>query len=132
MPETSEDFKQRLAAVLVDLRQEGINDGEAMFLIGRVATRLCEKTGQPTWTAFRQHISRNDYDTLMREFQRDGNEAYSQGKGKIVYALQALSVSLAAKVQTDPETQQGAKLLDGLIDRIVANYKRQMQNKPAS
>jgi hypothetical protein len=125
-----DDFKQRLIAVVADLDKAGKDDGEAMFLIGRLADTICRKGGQRDWRTLKTNLTRADYDLLLGEFQREGNRALKDGQGKLAYAFQALAVSLVAKTQPDKDVQAGAGLLDTALDAALANYRRHV--KPAN
>lgn len=129
MPTKEEDFKRRLIAIVDDLNKAGRNDGEAMFLIGRLADTVCRKGRQRDWRTLKSNLTRADYDLLLAEFQREGSRAHAEGQGRLAYAFQALSASLVAKTQADRDVQAGAALLDTLLDAALANYRR---NVPAA
>jgi hypothetical protein len=122
-----EDFKQRLAAVLADLRQDGVEDGKAMFILGAAATRMCDLLKQPTWSALKPALSKSEQNRLLAQLGRDGDQMLAEGKGKHAYAVQALAVSLVAHSQSDPIVREGEKLLDAIIDQTIANFRKHAQ-----
>src|SRR5690606_3764803 len=119
------EFKQRFIGVLKDLQANGKNDGEAMWLLGSLAARLIENARQATWTDLKAALTSEQYDGLLRDFQNEGNALHQQGgKGKVVYAIQILGVSLIAKTQTDEQLRTGEELLDGIIDYAADIYRK--------
>ena len=123
------EFKQRLAAVLDDLKESGMEDGEAMFLLGNFATRICDSVGKVGWTDVKNVITTADYDRLLKEFESEGNRLYKEGNTKAAYALQALAVSLVARTQADPQVKSGEALLDIVIDRAIGNFRKHAKPK---
>jgi hypothetical protein len=118
------DFKRQLIAVVDDLHKAGRDDGEAMFLLGRIADTICRQGKQADWRMLKANLTRADYDLLLAEFQREGNHALKEGQGKLAYAFQTLMVALVAKTQTERDVQAGALLLDTTIDLALANYRQ--------
>jgi hypothetical protein len=123
------DFKRQLIAVVDDLHKAGRDDGEAMFLLGRIADTICRQGKQADWRMLKANLTRADYDLLLAEFQREGNHALKEGQGKLAYAFQTLMVALVAKTQTERDVQAGALLLDTTIDLALANYRRRTGTK---
>jgi len=123
------DFKRQLIAVVDDLHKAGRDDGEAMFLLGRIADTICRQGKQADWRMLKANLTRADYDLLLAEFQREGNNAIKAGQGKLAYAFQTLMVALVAKTQTEPDVQAGASLVDTTIDAALANYRRHAGTK---
>ena len=122
------EFKQRLVVVIADLHEQGMEDGEAMFLLGSGAARVCDALKQPGWAALKQSISSHDHDRLLEQCRIEGNAFVAKGQHKAAYAIQALALSLVARTQTDPDIRPGEELLDSVIDAALANYR--MQAKP--
>ena len=118
------EFKQRLATVLADLDSNGRDDGEAMFLLGSGAARICDMTGKPTWSAMKQAISMADFNRLLEQCRVEGNKFMAGGQQKAAYAIQALALSLVARTQADPDIRPGEQLLDTLIDAALINYRQ--------
>lgn len=123
-------FKQRLAAVLEDLKDSGMQDGEAMFFLGNFASRVCDSAGKVGWTDVKNVITTNDYDRLLKEFETEGNRLHAEGSAKAAYALQAMAISLVARTQTDPQVRSGETLLDIVIDTAIGNYRKHARTKP--
>lgn len=118
------EFKQRLATILDDLKDSGMEDGEAMFFLGNFATRVCDSVGKVGWTDVKNVISTADYDRLLKEFETEGNRLYREGNLKAAYALQAMAVSLIARTQADPQVKSGETLLDIVIDTAIGNFRK--------
>jgi hypothetical protein len=127
MTTPQEDLKQRLATVLADLNAHGAHDGETMFMLGSIATRLCDGGGKPSWSTLKPALSKAGYNQLLKQFQDEGRQLVAAGKTKAAYAVQALAVSLVAHSQVDPVLREGEKLLDAIIDRTVANFRKHAQ-----
>ncbi|MHB1104038.1 MAG: hypothetical protein ACYC0C_14940 [Devosia sp.] len=132
MPTKEEEFKQRFVAVLKDLQESGKNDIEAMWLLGSLATQIIEKAKQRSWPALKASLTREAYDGLLRDFQKEGNSLHQQSKGKPAYAIQILGISLVAKTQMDEQFKVGEALLDEIIDYTIAVYRknRHLETKP--
>jgi len=123
------EFKQRLAIVLEDLKDSGMEDGEAMFFLGNFATRICDSVSKAGWTDVKNVITRADYDRLLKEFETEGNRLNREGNLKAAYALQALALSLVARTQADPQVRSGEALLDIVIDSAIGNYRKHAKPK---
>lgn len=123
MATREEEFKQRFITVLDDLRTDGVQDGEAMFMLGSLAAKMVAQGKVKSWSALKSNLSQEAYASLLSTMQTRGNDLAKQGSHKAAYALQALAVSLVARAQKDPDVLQGDKLLDQLIDSAVAQYR---------
>lgn len=122
------DFKHRLANVLIDLNKDGVDDGEAMFILGGTATRLCDLGEKTSWSELKPLLSKADYNRLFAMIDKEGKQLLADGKAKAAYALQALAMSLAASTQQDDATiREGEKLLDAIIDKTVTNFRKHAQ-----
>ena len=120
------EFKQRFAAVLADIQQTGAEDGEAMALIGHLASDLATRLQQQNWVTAKANMTPETYNDLLKVFEQRGNEYPQAGKSKHAYAIQALAMSLiAATMRSDTQMTQGEKMLDAVIDRSVAVYQTQ-------
>jgi hypothetical protein len=124
MSTKEQDFKERLVAVLRDVKESGSQDPEAVWLIGSLATRLIDLYKLRTWSEFKQKLTPDAYDQLLRDFEKQGNDFHKQGKAKAAYAIQLLAISVICRTQRDPEVRQGEKLLDGLIGSTVTAYRK--------
>jgi hypothetical protein len=121
-----EDFKQRFAAVLKDLQENGSKDNEAMWLLGSLASDLAGNFKAKDWSSIKRGMHAQSYDTLLRTFESQGNEHHREGRDKHAYAIQVLAVSLIARTQgADPQMAAGEALLDQIIDYTVAVYRRE-------
>lgn len=126
-PMTKEqDFKTRFFAVLEDLHSGGIDDGEAMWLLGSLAAGLVDDLKATDWPSAKRLMDDQTYDALLRTFEAEGNAHHRAGRAKQAYAIQALAMSLIAHNQTtDPQIAAGEPLLDHLITASIATYRRQ-------
>lgn len=123
-------FKQRFAAVLKDLQENGSKDNEAMWLLGSLAADLSDDLKAVNWSAAKRGMQPQTYDTLLRTFESQGNEHHREGRGKHAYAIQTLAISLIARTQgADPQMAAGEALLDQIIDYTVAVYRREKAAK---
>jgi hypothetical protein len=130
MPSKRDELKQRLAAVLADLKDEGPKDPEAIWLIGSLASDLALRAKAANWKAFKQKMTQDMYRTLVRDFQEQGNKLYQQNKKRHAYAVQALAISIVASTQrVDPQMREGEALLDNVIERALTVYRT--SQKPA-
>ncbi|HEV7275280.1 MAG TPA: hypothetical protein VGN80_03240 [Devosiaceae bacterium] len=124
MTSKEDDFKQRFVAVMQDLREDGSRDAEAVWLLGSLAATLVDTAKARSWPALKQQLSRADYDRLLRDFQTSGNSFHKEGKRKHAYAVQVLAMSVVARTQQDPDIQAGNTLLDDIVERAIAHYRR--------
>ncbi len=131
MATKEEDFKQRFVAVLKDMRTNGPEDQEAMFLIGSLAARLVDGAGQKSWADYKLKMTPAVYDKLLRDFERQGNAFHQEGKKKHAYAVQLLGISLIARTQKDPEVRAGDGLLDEMIGFLIAAYHEALLKEAA-
>ena len=131
MPTKEEDFKKRFIDLLADLHVNGRSDGEAMWLVGSLASNLLSETRLDSWAAFKRALSPEAFSQLLTTFQTQGNSIAAEGKQKAVYAVQVLAVSLIARTQSAPEVVSGEPLLDELIDVAIRGY-RQNRQTPAT
>ena len=131
MPSKEQDFKERLVAIMRDVKDNLTEDKEAMWLIGSLAARLVDLYKLKTWTQFKAKLSAEACDRLLRDFEEQGNSFHRDGKDKAAYAVQLLAVSVVAKTQVDPEVRQGEELLDSIINGVVATYRKAQRTGPA-
>lgn len=124
MSTKQQDFKDRLAAVMRDLKDNIADDTEAMWMIGNFATGLVDLYKVKTWSQFKAKLTAQAYDQLLKDFEQQGNGYHKAGKAKAAYAIQLLAISTIARTQVDPEVKQGEQLLDGLINGTVATYRK--------
>ncbi len=124
-----EELKQRLAIVLQDLRDGAVRDPEAMALVGSLASDLADKLDQQSWTGSKRVMTAAAYDALLESFQKRGNDYYKSGRTKHAYAIQVLGLSLvSASQRQDGDIAAGEKLIDEVIDRATALYRRGRAN----
>lgn len=132
MTETTEwqnDFRHRLAAVLADLKVAGTGDGQAMYSLGSIASQICMTTQARDWSHLKTILNEKDFRALITSFERQGKGYLASGDGQSAYAMQALSVSLVARTQPQPQIEEGDKLLDELINQAMRVYRKYQQTK---
>ncbi|MGN6486253.1 MAG: hypothetical protein ACTHLT_00345 [Devosia sp.] len=131
MSSKEQDFKERFVAMMRDLQESGSKDPEAVWLIGSLAARLIDLYKLKTWREFKVQLSREAYDRLLADFREQGNSYHQEGKPKAAYAIQLLAMSTIAPKQTDPQVLQGDRLLDDMINRMVAAYRQALAAETA-
>lgn len=124
MSTKEQDFKDRLVAVMRDVKDNIRDDAEAMWLIGSLAAGLVDLYKVRSWGQFKGKLTREAYDQLLKDFEQQGNGYHQEGKAKAAYAIQLLAISTVARTQTDPEVKQGEQLLDGIINGMITNYRK--------
>lgn len=125
MTTKTDELRQRIAAVLRDIQREGGKDPEAVWLIGSLAATLVDKAKDKTWAGFKSSMSQADYETLVADFQSQGNALWQAGKPKHTYAIQALALSVVALTQrSDPHLRDGEMLLDSMIEGAIGIYRK--------
>lgn len=117
-------LKNRLAAQLVDLANGGRQDREIAALVGGLAATIADKLGKPDWLAAKAVMSDAERMVLLADFDKTIPEHLKQGKGKHVYAMQLLGISVAASADPDPEMRDGEKLLDDYVVAAETIYRR--------
>lgn len=125
-----QDFKNRFVSVLGDLQENGIDDGETMWLLGSLASDLADDLKQPSWRAAKDNMGDDTYDAVLNTFQEQGTEHHRAGRQKQAYAIQAMAVSLVAKTQrSDPDMAAGEELIDQIIESARELYRKQRAAK---
>ncbi|WP_297106916.1 hypothetical protein [uncultured Devosia sp.] len=124
-PSKEAQFKQRFISVVADLQQNGINDPEAMALVGSLASELADALKQNSWVGVKQNLTPEIYNEMLESFRKRGNEYHKDGRTKHAYAIQLLSVSLVAATQrNDADIAAGEQLTDQLIERAATIYRQ--------
>lgn len=119
-----QDLRNRLAAVIGDLNDGGLEDGQAMFYLGGSVVGLCDRGNAADWAGFKAGLPNKDYIRLLEQLQTEGNQMHADGKQKAAYALQAISLSLVASRLQDEVVAEGERLLDDVINATVANFRK--------
>ena len=123
-PEAETILLNKLTAVLADLRDQGANDGEAMFMLGAGADYLCQTAGVTSWPALRTGLNPTEKLGLLAQIDKEGQTAATEGKVKLAYALQVLGLSVTATAAESEHIHAGASLLDDVIVSALANYRQ--------
>lgn len=129
MPTKEQELKQRLVAVLSDLKENGTTgDPESFWQIGSLASTLIDAAKAPSWRQMKDGLTRADYDKLLGDLQQNGNALYQAGETRKAYAIQAIGISLVCRTQrADPQMAKGESLLDAAIAKAVRIYRRTQQ-----
>lgn len=119
------ELKERLTAVLTDIKREGGNDPEAIWTIGSLAATLVDKVKAGSWAEFKASMTQGIYEDLLKDFQAQGNALYQAGDVRKAYAIQALGLSVVCRTQRgDPQLRDGETLLDAMIEGAIGLYRR--------
>jgi len=127
MTTPTQDLQQRITTVLKDINETGRYDAEAMWVMGSIASQILNSAKIATWAGLRRTITDADFSKLVETFQTKGNEFVTEGNKNAAYAVQALSLSVVTRNQTDSVIVEGGYLLDTIIDRAVLFFR---QNPP--
>ena len=122
-PQAETKLLAELTAIVSDLHSSGMEDGEAMYLLGGSADRLCATRDCQGWAGFKATLSYDDIVALLTQISEEGNASIKAEKGRTAYALQAIALSLAATDARQDITLAGASLLDSVIEAALKNYR---------
>lgn len=123
--EKREIFKERFAAVMVDMGKNVHKDPETLYLIGSLAAHLMDRAKLPTWTELKAALSSEAYSSLLTTFQNQANDHHKKGNKKAAYAIEILAISVICKTQNDdPQVNSGEELLDKMIGDTVSFFRR--------
>ncbi len=123
-------FKERFAAVMMDMGQNVHKDPESLYLIGSLAAHLVDKANLTTWTELKAALSQHAYSGLINSFKDQGNEHHKKGNQKVAYAIEILAISVICKTQNDdPQVGSGEQLLDKMIEDTIGFYRRRSANR---
>jgi len=126
--EAETELLAELTAVVSDLHSTGMEDGEAMFLLGSGADRLCTIRDTQSWAGFKSSLTDADILSLLQQIDAEGNSSVHAEKGRHAYALQALALSLASTNAQQDTTKAGVALLDQVIEAALTNYRTQAKS----
>lgn len=124
-PDKREIFKQRFAAVMIDMGQNVHKDPETLYLIGSLAAHLIDRAKVPDWAALKKALSQEAYTGLLNTFQEQGNEHHKNNNKKAAYAIEILAISVISMTQRDDDhIAEGERLLDKMIEDTVGFFRR--------
>ena len=124
---------RKIAALLEDLRREGMENGEAMFLLGTAAANLVDMGKElSSWTGFKAVLTRSDIIQLLQHIDTEGNRMLDEDKVNVAYALQIIGMSVAASGSDNQQLQQAGALLDDVIEKTLINYRNYVQTRTTS
>ena len=128
-PEAETILLTKIAALLDDLRREGTENGEAMFLLGTAAANLVDMGKAGNWAQLKQKLSSAEIVGLLRQIDAEGNRMLDEDKVNFAYALQIIGMSLAASGGENPQLRRGASLLDDIIETTLVNYRNYVRTR---
>lgn len=130
-PEAEAILLNKLTQVMRDLHDQGADDGEAMFYVGAGADYVCKTGRASAWPALKSKLSTAETVGLLAQIDTEGQAAVAKGQLKQGYALQVLGLSIAAIGANDPKIHAATSLLDDLIAKALANYRKHASKGPA-
>jgi hypothetical protein len=122
-PQAETELLAQLTEVVANLHDGGMQDGQAMFMLGAGADRLVSIRAHNNWSHFKASLTAADIMELLQHIDAEGNAALRQEKGREAYALQALALSLATVDAEQDTTKAGAVLLDQVIESALSNFR---------
>lgn len=125
-----DDFKLRFIEMMRNLREIGMQDLEAVWLIGNLAAKFIDRARSENWTQFRKTRTQRAYASMLKDFEAQGNSFHAQGRNKNAYAIQVLAISMVAGTQKDADVVNGLVVLDDMIQYAVEYYRKNMRSNP--
>ncbi|MBU1304269.1 MAG: hypothetical protein KKF33_01955 [Alphaproteobacteria bacterium] len=122
-PQAETELLAQLTEVVANLHDGGMQDGQAMFMLGAGADRLVSIRAHNNWSHLKASLTAADIMELLQHIDAEGNAALRQEKGREAYALQALALSLATVDAEQDTTKAGAALLDQVIESALSNFR---------
>lgn len=119
----------KITTLVRDLRDGGTENGEAMFLLGSGAASFCDPHEMASWREFKASLTANDVISLLRQIDTEGNRLLDEDKQTFAYAIQIIGMSLAATSSDDARLQQGASLLDDIIETTLINFRNYVRTQ---
>ena len=131
MTDQSQDILlSKITKLLQDLRADGTDNGEAMFLLGSAAADLSGSVQMHSWHQYKASLNTAEIIDLLQQIDTEGNRLLDEDKVTFAYALQVIGMSLAAGSSDDPRLLHGAGLLDDIIETTLTNYRAYAQTRP--
>jgi hypothetical protein len=127
-PEAETILLSKITTLLDDLRREGTENGEAMFLLGSAAANFVDMGKTQTWGEFKKLLTPSDIIQLLQAIDSEGNRMLDEDKVNFAYALQIIGMTLAASNAEDPNLREGASLLDVIIEKTLTNFRNYAQS----
>jgi len=131
MTSKEDEFLQRLAGLLADIEMNRREDGEAVFHIGNLASRLIKEAKVRSWPQVKEALTREAFSSLLGTMQTQANTLHKQGKLKAAYAIEVLATSLIARTLPTPQIAEGDEILDDFIAAAIATYQKNKHLAPA-
>jgi hypothetical protein len=129
-PDAEAILLTKVTALLGDLRREGTENGEAMFLLGSAAANFVDMGKVATWREFKALLSTSDIIQLLQQIDTEGNRLLDEDKVNFAYALQIVGMSLAAARSENTNLREGASLLDDVIETTLTNFRNYLRTRP--
>jgi hypothetical protein len=129
MPTTHDQLKLKLMKVLVDIRDVGSNDPEAVGLIALLGAHLADGAKMESWSGAKARLTPEGAKGLFDKLVEQGQLEMKNGKRKAAYAVQAYITSLTALASRDKEVKAQEKVLDAFLDAVVAKHREVVKSK---
>ena len=123
----AELFLDGLTKIVVDLDKARTRDAEAVALIGSLAHRMVQDTGQSDWIGLKRSLSADTLNGVIGKLSREIDASAAKGQIKLAYAMQAIAASLVGDRFEDRRIAMGIKLLDDFIAAASDYYVRNAQ-----
>jgi hypothetical protein len=127
---TDDTLLNKITALMENIQSDGADNGEAMFLLGSAAADLADKGNHATWRDFKASLTAQEIIDYLRQIDTEGNRLLDEDKLTIAYALQVIGMSLATSSSDDPKLQQGAALLDDIVETTLVNFRNYIRTRP--
>jgi hypothetical protein len=119
----------KITKLLQDLRDDGADNGEAMFLLGSAAAEIADSGDKAGWREFKASLGPADTIGLLQQIDTEGNRLIDEDKRTFAYAIQIIGMSLAAGNSDDARLQHGASLLDDIIETTLTNFRNHVRTR---
>ncbi len=108
-------FRERLVALMAELNTGEAITGKLRRKLGAFANLLTRDAGARDWADLKERADGPTYDSLLRLFQREGDNARKDGDEHMEKAMEVLAISLIARRQYQADLLPGVMVLDKFI-----------------
>ena len=113
--ERAEIFRNRLITVVSDLNAGEDRNPELRRLVGGLAHKFYSSARAASWADLKQRADGPTYDSMLRVFQHQSEEANKAGDLLGVKAFELLAISMIARRQGEMSLEPGIDYLDNFI-----------------
>jgi hypothetical protein len=124
MLERDQVFRERLIALTEQLNAGANNDKKLRQTVGLYASRMPRDAGARDWADLKQRADGSTYDSMLKLFTTQAEEAHRRGDTSIMQAMEVLALSLIARRQYQPDLAPGVGFLDKFIERCATRARR--------